>query len=247
MRRLVIVLFAAMAALSGQAAAAPPDKEALRAAGLHVTWPVEGSRARVFTGQVVVRVGATRARMRSGRRVRVRLVRLGASGRPLEAIATRVMRRGVFRARLVRPSTRYRLTLEADGRRYGSVLVTAVNQQTAGFPGCRAEGASAAVLRVDRTTVRRGERVNATFQNIGPTCLFGGVDWSWEQLRGGTWQAVPSAQPFPTVGVIFRPGKVENFAADVIAALEPGRARLVKRVAGPDGDRIATAELDVLP
>jgi hypothetical protein len=104
-------------------AAHPPDRAALKAAGVRVTWPVAGSTAsRGFGAKLSVKVVSKHARSR------LALLRVNASGRPLRAVARRTLRSGTFSARVPRYPTGavYELRLIVAGQTYSSWITTPV-------------------------------------------------------------------------------------------------------------------------
>jgi hypothetical protein len=224
----------ALGVVPSAADAKPPDRAALRALGVSVTWPVSGSAASVRAGEYLsVEVRSRR------RQVRVALVRLSGEGRP-GVVAQRRLRRGAFRTRLPSTGGRYRLQLDVAGRRWSTAI-------EALLPTCPPAGRTEGALRLSATTVRRGDVIEVTVINTGTTCLSGGWDFFYERLReDGTWERVPANHPTPAIGVVTQPRTTTEHDALVFEELEPGRHRLVKPLSSPSGPLTLIAELDVV-
>ena len=234
--RLIAVVTAAAALLAiapAVTAARPPDRAALRALGVSVTWPVSGSEASVRAGEYLsVEVRSRR------RQVRVALVRLSGEGRP-GVVAQRRLRRGAFRTRLPSTGGRYRLQLEVAGRRWSTII-------EALLPTCPQAGRTEGALRLSSTVVRAGDAIDVSVINTGATCLQGGVDYFYERLReDGSWERVPTNDAFPAIGVITQPRTTSSHRATIARELQPGRHRLVKPLSGPAGPITLVAEFDV--
>lgn len=222
-------------------AAANPDPDALRAEGVSVTWPLRADPVTLAPGHPL------RVRVRSARRlVRVALLRVSASERPMHVVAERRLRRGTFRTRVPRAHGRhYLLALWVGADRYS----TRIHAVEPGMPPpCASAGLTAGFLRLDRTTARRDEVLSVEVVNTGQTCLHGGWDFWYERLReDGSWERVET-QPYPTpaIAVGTPPGGSTRHDAWVFPELQPGRHRLVKTFSVPEGQITLSAEFDVV-
>ena len=218
-RSLALAAFAALAAPATSHAALPapraPDDAALARAGIRVDWPFERGYVSRQPGNVI-RVGVRSRR----RKVTLALTRVSdPGGAPLEVVARRRLRRGVFRVRLPqRWAVTYTLTLHAAGHRYRALI---------GTHECPQDGVQRTELTVERTTVRRGETLPARLRNTGTTCLSFGAGFDWQRLRDGQWETVPNDRPVPAIGYGLYPGGVFDFAAYAWEELEPGPHRLL--------------------
>lgn len=247
MLRRALLLAACLAAAPGTAHALsppagpdPPDRQALRAAGLGVHWPVE----QLWRGgqTVTVRVTPLRRRHRSATLSLVRVRRDGRDGRTL---ARRTLRAGRFAATLPRAlGRRYALRLRV-GRRVWSTPITVRDDAS----GCPSTGVSAAELRVVPAAGRVGDHVTVTVRNTGDACLSGGWDYGWERrLPDGSWRRVEGSYPIAAIAVVTLPGRTSSHGAFVWPELQPGPHRLIKVLDGPDGARLAPATpFEVLP
>jgi hypothetical protein len=243
------VLLAALLLLlvPATAAAAPPDTDALKRAGVKVTWPVVGASDVLDAGYTMsVRVKRTRP----GKRVRLSLIQL----RPRKVLARQSVSDGRFRATLPdAPQARYRLVMELGKKRWWSIIRTpAAAAPLPPLPtptdpksgsGCATDtGARAATLTLSRTTARAGDAVSYTLRNTGEACLEFGSVYTWQRQTATGWEDVPCNNcAFPLWLGTLPPGQHYNAQAPLPAGLAAGRYRLVK----PVGDLHPSAELDV--
>jgi hypothetical protein len=245
----IAIAMTALLAVAASPAGAASDAQALREAGLRIAWPQE---TRMLAGeQVAVGVRATAARLRSGRRVRVALLGLSSTGRPIRVVAARRMRSGRFTAALPNASTerRYLLAVDADGRRYSRRIVAMPPPPPPppppAPPQC-AQAPSAVEMSLDRAAAQRSERFAIRFRNTGATCLTYGADYLFERLTDdGRWEPAGEPRPFPAWAAGVAPGETAEIVGFVWEELEPGTYRVVKSFLGPDATVTATARLDI--
>jgi hypothetical protein len=110
-----------------------------------------------------------------------------------------------------------------------------------------------ALLQLDTTIVRPGERLRYTIRNIGGAPILFGAAYAIERLDSDGWTPCPGPRWFPAAGYTLRPGDAREQSACVPATEPPGRHRLVKQVSffwmsSPDhrrdrGARVPSLEL----
>lgn len=249
---LVLLAVAFWATWAGSAAAKEGHPSA--AADVRVTWPAvtdvrPGDRLTLW--------------VRSPRRVRVALLRLSHTGRPVATIAQRRMRSGRFSVRVpAAPDVRrYLLAVDADKRRLAR-RITATPPAPAPVPPpppgssppppepqppCPGQGRSAIDFALERTSAVRGERIGMTFRNAGDTCLGYGEGYLLERLVDGHWQHTEPPYAFPSIGYGLRPGETDRQSVLTWEDMEPGRYRVIKGFDPPEGGELTgSAEFDVL-
>jgi hypothetical protein len=264
MRRAAAVALLALFALPAAARAAlpaprPPDPDTLRAAGVAVSWPVQGDVAFAPGDRVAVRV---RALAEGSPEARVSLVRVNRSGRVLRGVASQSLRAGVFSARLPDlPAARYALRLDIAGKRFYSWITAAgapgspvpgplapphPSTTTAGRPECPRRGTSFFEVQLDLAQRHPGEHFTITVVNTGQTCLEGGVDYGFDrQLPDGSWEPAGGDHPFPAIGLTVQPATSATHDATTWDGLQPGAYRVVKTMTGPDGPLTVAVPFEV--
>jgi hypothetical protein len=225
---LVALLAPGLATAATRPAGAVPDAQALRHAGLAVTWPLHASTTTAAPG---TRLTVTVRRLRAGApRATVELLRVARSGRVLERIAARRLRSG--HARFTVPagtSTHWALHLQA-----GRLAYTSWIDPPPGMPDpCPSSGTPAATLTLAAPTLPAGGSIGYTLRDTG------------------TWADVPSTKSFITIAYILRPGTAYSGTATPEPSMTPGHYRLVvgytpSPVTAPVvSEPVATAEVDV--
>jgi hypothetical protein len=158
-------------------------------------------------------------------------------------IKRRKLRRGTFTVRLPRAAgARYVLSARI-GRRTNRRLTIVTPPATpprstpAGprppgkpldTPVCETNPTSAAAgtLTGDRTVLRAGDTLTATFTNTGPGCLTGSVGYLIERFTDGTWQQAMPSMSTPLILVFVQPGQRSDVHFQVPDAMPAGRYRL---------------------
>ncbi|WP_205697752.1 hypothetical protein [Conexibacter sp. SYSU D00693] len=278
MRFASVALACALAVPSVAQAAAPSrtgasaTPEALRVAGLRVTWPVQGTSVERAPGaRVVVEV---RRERRTGSRATVTLARVDGRGRTLGVLARRTLRGGRFAAKLATtPGARHELRLDVAGRRRATARLTTRVQPSPGTTGGAVPVSSttgttppvvlgpcvppapatdpslraAGELVVTTTTVLAGATATYDLVNTGARCLVYGAGYDLERRRDeGGWERVGLELASPGWAGLLAPGERAAKGAQVPPGTPPGRYRVVDHL-NADGTSIPLhGEFDVV-